>query len=113
MPPGTLGFSVIRNCRNRCSATRRGPQVSTSSTATRVSRPLLEERLARFRLRNGDARRSVLRKHIVLRGQTCVAWMAAAGGIMQGAARAMLDPRDDEAVAEMRVALAAHRGTGA
>ena len=49
---------------------------------------------------------------IALARERGLAMVGAVGGIMQGAARAMLDPRD-EAVAEMRVALAAYRATGA
>ena len=49
---------------------------------------------------------------IALARERELAMVGAVGGIMQGAARAMLDPRD-EAVAEMRVALAAYRATGA
>ncbi len=41
-----------------------------------------------------------------------LAMVVAVGGILQGAARAMLEPRD-EAVAEIRNALAAYRATGA
>ena len=49
---------------------------------------------------------------IVSAGESELAMVAAAGRIMRGAARAMLDPHD-EAVAEIREALAAYRATGA
>jgi class 3 adenylate cyclase/predicted ATPase len=49
---------------------------------------------------------------IALARERGLTMIVAAGGIMQGAARAMLNPRD-EALAEMRDGLAAYRATGA
>jgi predicted ATPase len=75
----------------------RGLYWNSALHALRREWPIVEERAAAA---------------IALARERGLTMVVAAGGIMQGAARAMLNPRD-EAVAEMREGLAAYRATGA
>ena len=82
-----------------CVAARTTPPIYWNSAfhAFRGEWPIVQQRAA---------------EAILSAGESELAMVAAAGRIMRGAARAMLDPHD-EAVAEIREALAAYRATGA
>ena len=85
--------------------------IASSTPILASARTLLEQRVPRIPRRMADCRRA-RRGGDRSAQERGLAMVVAVGRIMRGAARAMLEPRD-EAVAEIREALTAYRATGA